>query len=190
LDRTRRLFLLTLSSFLAAGAPPARSGSLSLASSRRLSLDDAVKELDLIRPSRQKLAEDFALGTPDGKTFKLSEHRGKVVFVNFWATWCPPCREEMPAMEKLWRRYQDKGLVVVAVSVDRDPLVVRPFVKEKRFTFPVVLDPKMETAHAYGVRALPASFFVDRKGYMSLLALGPRAWDGEAANQVVEGLVR
>ena len=182
MDRTRRRVLLSFAALLAAGAPPAPA--------RSLTFDDAVKELDLIRPSRQKLAEDFALSTPGGKTFRLSEHRGKVVFVNFWATWCPPCREEMPAMEKLWQRYRDRGLVVVAVSLDRDPLVVPPFVKEKGFSFAVALDPKMQTAHAYGVRALPASFFVDRKGVMSLLALGPRAWDGQASFQVVEGLVK
>lgn len=183
MDRTRRLFLLALSSpLVAAGAPPAHG--------RSVPFDDAVKELDLIRPSRQKLAEDFSLAMPDGKTFTLSDHRGKVVFINFWATWCPPCREEMPGMERLWVRYREKGLLVVAVSLDRDPLVVPPFVKERKFTFPIVLDPKTQTGHAYGVRALPASFFVDRKGYMSLLALGPRQWDGEAAFSIVEGLVR
>jgi peroxiredoxin len=159
-------------------------------STRPLSLDDAIKELDLIRPSRQKLAEDFALPTPGGATFKLGEHRGKIVFVNFWATWCPPCREEMPAMERLWQQYRERGLVVVAVSVDRDPLLVPPFVKQAKFTFPIVLDTKMQAATAYGVRALPSSFFVDRKGYMTALALGPRTWDGDAAHALIQGLVR
>jgi thiol-disulfide isomerase/thioredoxin len=182
LDRTRRRFVLALAATLAARPEPARG--------RTLSFDDAVRELELIKPSRQKLAGPFSLDMPGGKTFTLSDHRGKVVFVNFWATWCPPCREEMPAMEKLWQRYREKGLVVVAVSVDRDPLVVPPFVKEKRFTFPVALDPKMATAHSWGVRALPASYFVDRRGYLALLALGPRHWDGEASFAVAEGLLR
>ena len=182
MDRTRRRLVLALSSLVAGASAPRGS--------RSLTFDDAMKELDLIRPSRQKLAEDFALSTPQGRTFKLSEHRGKIVFVNFWATWCPPCREEMPAMEKLWLHYRERGFVVVAISVDRDPIVVPPFIKQGKFTFPVALDPKMQAATAYGVRALPSSFLVDRQGYMTALALGPRMWDGEAAYTVIEGMVR
>lgn len=174
--------MIALASLVAGAAAPRGS--------RSLSFDDAVKELDLIRPSRQKLAEDFSLPMTEGRTFKLSEYRGKTVFVNFWATWCPPCREEMPAMEKLWLHYRERGLVVVAISVDRDPIVVAPFVKQAKFTFPIVLDPKMQAATAYGVRALPSSFLVDRNGYMTALALGPRMWDGEAAYAVMEGMVR
>ena len=182
MDRTRRHLVLALSSLVVGASAPRGS--------RSLTFDDAMKELDLIRPSRQKLAEDFALSTPHGRTFKLSEQRGKIVFVNFWATWCPPCREEMPAMEKLWLHYRERGFVVVAISVDRDPIVVPPFIKQGKFTFPVALDPKMQAATAYGVRALPSSFLVDRQGYLTALALGPRMWDGEAAFTVIEGMIR
>ncbi len=182
LDRTRRLLLIALA-LLAAGAAPPRSG-------RTFSLEDAIKELDLIRPSRQKLAQDFTLPTPEGKSFRLSDNRGKVVFVNFWATWCPPCREEMPAMERLWKQHRERGLVLVAVSVDSDTKLVAPFVNKGRFTFPVVLDPKLEAANAYGVRALPSSFIVDRQGHMTALALGPRPWDNDAAHSLIEALVR
>jgi len=150
----------------------------------------AMKELDLIRPVQPKLAEDFTLKKPDGAIFRLSEHRGKVVFINFWATWCPPCREEMPAMERLFRQSQKDSLVMLAVSVDADPTVVTQFLKEQRFTFAVGLDPKMELANTYGVRALPASFLVDRQGYLATLALGPRSWDTRAARALVEGMSR
>lgn len=149
-----------------------------------------MKELDLIRPSRAKLAQDFSLAMPDGKTFKLSDHRGKVVFVNFWATWCTPCREEMPAMERLWQRHRDRGFMMVAVSLDNDPAPVTPFVKKLKLTFPIALDPKMQAANPYGVRALPSSFLVDRKGYMTALALGPRAWDSDAAHALIDALVK
>jgi peroxiredoxin len=157
---------------------------------RVLPLDAAIKELDLVRPARPKLADDFSLPMPDGTTFRLADQRGKVVFVNFWATWCPPCREEMPAMERLWQRYRNEGLVLVAVSLDADPKVVPPFVKGQRLTFPIVLDPHMQSANAYGVRALPSSFLVDRKGYLAALALGPRVWDNDAGRSLVEGLMR
>ncbi|MBI2216770.1 MAG: TlpA family protein disulfide reductase [Candidatus Rokubacteria bacterium] len=155
-----------------------------------LTVDAAIKELDLIRPSRPKAAHDFTLKTLNGKTFRLAEQRGNVVLVNFWATWCPPCREEMPAMERLHRAHKERGFVMVAVSVDADPAAVAPFVKEHKLTFTIALDPKMEAANAYGVRALPSSFVIDRRGTMAAFALGPRAWDNRAAHALIEGLAR
>ena len=157
---------------------------------RVLSVDEAIKELDLIRPSRPKLADDFTIATADGKFFRLSAHRGRPVFVNFWATWCPPCLEEMPAMERLWRAQTAAGLVMLAVSVDADAAVVAPFLKGHGLTFPAGLDAKMELANTYGVRALPSSFIIDREGRLAALALGPRAWDNVAAHALVKGLAR
>lgn len=172
---------------VAAVPPPA---PLKPRGGRVLGLDDAFRELDVIRPSRQKLADDFAAPTPDAGTFRLRDHHGKVVLINFWATWCPPCLAEMPAMERLWQQYRDSGFVMVAVSVDTDPAKVKPFVAEHKLTFPVVLDPRMEVAARYGVRALPSSFLVDRAGNLAGLAIGPRAWDNDASYSLVEGLVR
>jgi peroxiredoxin len=154
---------------------------------RVLKLDEAIRELDLIRPSRQKVAEDFALKTSGGGSFRLSDHRGKAVLVNFWATWCAPCREEMPAMERLYQRHRDRGLVLVAISLDANPSVVPSYVKESKLTFAIALDPKAEVANKYGVRALPSSFVIDRQGTMTALALGPRAWDN-ASHSLVEAL--
>ena len=181
-------------------SPPARPDATAAAASanaparRRpgkvLPLVDAMKELDLIRPARAKLAEDFTLATPGGGTFKLSEHRGKVVMVNFWATWCPPCLEEMPAMERLYRQQKDAGFTLVAVSVDTDPKKIAPFVAEHKLTFTVGLDPRMDLANAYAVRALPSSFLVGRDGNLTALAIGPRHWDNDAAHSVVEGMTR
>ena len=168
---------------LPAAAPRPRSG-------RVLGVTDALKELDLIKPSRQKLAEDFTLPLVAGKNFRLGAERGKVVMVNFWATWCPPCREEMPAMERLWRQQKDRGFVIVAVALDADPKVVKPFVDRHGLTFPVALDPKMDQGNAYGVRGLPSSFIVDARGYLAALALGPRPWDNDAGHSLVEGLLK
>ena len=158
--------------------------------SRPPSIDESLKKLDLIRPGRVRAAAEFAVATADGKGFRLNDYRGKVVFLNFWATWCPPCREEMPAMERLYTRHRARGFVVVAVSVDADPRVIAPFLKESGFTFPVGLDPKMDVANAYGVRALPSSFIVDRQGNLAALAMGPRVWDSEASHALIEALVR
>src|SRR5207302_7379092 len=136
------------------------------------------------------VAEDFTLGMADGKPFRLSEQRGKTVIVNFWATWCPPCREEMPALERLYRQHKDHGLVLVAVSIDADPKIVPPYVQASKLTFPIALDPKADVANTYGVRALPSSFVVDRQGTMTALALGPRAWDNDASHSLMEALTR
>ncbi len=150
---------------------------------------DPFKALDLIKPARTKPAQDFTIPGPDGKAVKLADHRGKVIFLNFWATWCPPCREEMPAMERLYQRYRDKGFVVLAMSVDSELVVVAPFVKQNKLTFPIGHDPKMALAERYGVRALPSSFLIDRRGNMSALAIGPRAWDTKPAYGAIESLL-
>jgi peroxiredoxin len=150
---------------------------------------DVLKALDLIKPVRPQQAKDFSVPSPDGKPVKLADHRGKVVFLNFWATWCPPCREEMPAMERLYQRYRDQGLSVIAISVDADAVAVPPFVKKNGLTFPIGLDPKMALADRYGVRALPSSFLIDRQGALAALAIGPRAWDTKPAYAVIESLL-
>jgi peroxiredoxin len=174
----------------AVSAPPSAAARARTRPGKALSLAEAMKELDLIRPSRTKLAEDFSLATPEGAPFKLAAHRGKVVMVNFWATWCPPCLEEMPAMDRLYRQHREANFVLVAVSVDADPKKVTPFVTQHKLTFPIGLDPKMDLANAYAVRALPSSFLVGRDGNLAALAIGPRVWDGDAAHSLVEALAR
>ena len=150
------------------------------------SLEEALRDLDLVKPPRARTAEDFTLPTPDGGTFRLSEHRGKVVLINFWATWCPPCREEMPSMQRLYAGQKDRRFTMVAVALDSSPTLVGPYLKQSGITFPVALDPRMDLAQSYGVRALPASFIVDPRGTVVAMALGPRAWDGPAARALVE----
>jgi len=152
-------------------------------------IDEAARELDLIRPPRPKQASDFTVSLLGGETLKLKGQRGKPVLVNFWATWCAPCREEMPAMERLYLKHRERGFVLLAVSVDTDASLVKPFLAQLKLTFPVALDAKMDLANAYGVRALPASFLIDRDGYLTALALGPRAWDNRAAHALVEGML-
>ena len=152
-------------------------------------IDEAARELDLIRPAKPKQASDFTVSLLGGETLGLKGQRGKPVLVNFWATWCAPCREEMPAMERLYLKHRERGFVLLAVSVDADASLVKPFLERLKLTFPVALDAKMDLANAYGVRALPASFLIDRGGYLTALALGPRAWDNRAAHALVEGML-
>jgi peroxiredoxin len=151
---------------------------------------DAFKELDLLRPGRAAAAADFTVPGLTGGPLRLSDLKGKVVFLNFWATWCPPCKEEMPSMERLYRRYKDKGFTILAVSIDANTAAVAPFVKWLKLTFPIGLDPKMTVANQYSVRGLPSTFLIDKRGAIAAVAIGPRDWDGKAAHAAIESLLR
>ena len=117
-------------------------------------------------------APDFQLASPGGKTLSLSGLRGKSVVVNFWATWCPPCRAEMPELEALYQKYKDEGVVMVAVNLREDPKRVKRYADALGLTFPIVLDSLGETFQAYGVLALPTTVFVDSNGVVREINVG------------------
>ncbi len=106
---------------------------------------------------------DFTLTDLEGKSWTLSKLRGKVVVVNFWATWCPPCRKEMPDLEALYNHFKGQGLVVLAIS-DEDAAKVRPFIAERQVTYPVLLDPGREVNDLFQVEGIPKTFVYDRNG--------------------------
>jgi len=176
--RQARLLLLALALVAAAGA---------LASA----LADPVAALSLMSPKPVKPAKDFQVTTPDNQPLSLTNFKGKVVFLNFWATWCKPCEAEMPGMERLHRRYRDRGLVVLAISEDAGGAgAVSPFVRKHQLTFPIGLDPKMAVASLYGVWTLPSTFIIDRQGNRAFYANGAREWDGAAAHSLFDTLLR
>jgi thiol-disulfide isomerase/thioredoxin len=136
-------------------------------------------------------APDFALPRLTGESLRLSDLRGKVVLLNFWATWCVPCRTEMPTIEELYRRYQDRGLEVVAINLDvLSTAGVEAFVKEVKVTFPIVLDPFWATARAYRVVGLPTTYLIDRRGNVVVRDVGERNWADGVSQMAVEGLLR
>jgi peroxiredoxin len=137
-------------------------------------------------------APDFALPTLAGKTVRLSDFRGKkAVFINFWATWCAPCRLEMPTMEKAYQKYKGKGLEILAVSVDAGPKnAVKNFIDELRLTFPALLDPKREVLGLYRFSAIPASILIDTQGIIRFRELGYRDWTDPKSTKLLEGLLR
>jgi peroxiredoxin len=153
--------------------------------------EEPAATLRLTRLPGSGPAAPFSLATPDGGALALGDFRGKVVLLNFWATWCEPCLEEMPAMERLARTYQSRGLVVLALSVDREGAgVVRPFLKRHGLTFPVGLDPQQAVARLYRVWALPSTFILDRTGAQLFLAQGARDWNSAAAHAFFGSLLR
>ena len=109
-------------------------------------------------------AEDFRLTDLEGKAQSLSQYRGKIVLVNFWATWCKPCTTEMPAMQTVYDKLRDKGFVVLAVNELEDDAKVREHIKQYGHTFPVLMDRDNKVANQFGVFGLPVSVFIDREG--------------------------
>ena len=118
-------------------------------------------------------APDFTLTTLAGETVTLSDLRGRPVLINFWATWCPPCRAEMPAIQAAYERYAPQGLVVLGVDMAESPNVVAAFVERFGIRFPIPLDRDGRVATQYRVRAIPTSFFVDREGVVRSVFTGP-----------------
>lgn len=118
------------------------------------------------------VAPDFALPTLDGDTIRLSDLRGRPVVINFWATWCPPCRTEMPAIIREYNRYKDRGLIVLAVNQAESPAKIIPFRDEYGMPFPILLDERMEVSKLYEIRFLPTTFFVAPNGTITDMVTG------------------
>lgn len=128
----------------------------------------------LAKPFR---APDFALKGEDGKTYRLSEYRGKVVIVNFWATWCPPCRYEMPSLERAWSMLKDKDVVVLAINVGENADVIFEFTGQYPMSFPLPMDLDGAVIKQYPVTGLPTTYVINPEGLATHRAVGSREWD-------------
>ncbi len=126
----------------------------------------------------------------DGRPLPLADLRGKIVLLNFWATWCIPCRQEMPAMERLSHEYGGRGLAVVAVNFKESKDAVGRFFNELRLDFPSALDPEGATANSLAVRGLPATFLLDREGRILWKAMGSREWDSRAGRAYFDHILQ
>ena len=136
-------------------------------------------------------APNFQLRDLAGNTVSLSQLRGKVVLLNFWATWCGPCRVEMPAMEQLYRTFPRREFEILAVSTDPQGIVVTgPFQKETGVTFPILHDSEYRVGLTYGARTLPMTFMVDRQGVIRQKIFGARDWDSPEARELIQTLVK
>ena len=136
-------------------------------------------------------APNFQLRDLNGHLIMLSDLRGKVVLLNFWATWCGPCRVEMPAMEQLYRMFQRKDFEILAVSTDaQGAAITRPFQQENRLTFPILHDPDYRVGLTYGARSLPMTFLIDRLGIIRHQVFGARDWEAIEAQQLVQMLMK
>ena len=122
-------------------------------------------------------APNFTLKNLDGKEISLNQFRGKHVLINFWATWCGPCKIEMPSLEALYERFKDKNFVLLAISNDMfGANIVKPFVKAHNINFPVLLDQRLKVSNAFGVVSLPTTFMIDPQGKIIGALFGAEDW--------------
>ena len=134
---------------------------------------------------------NFTLKDLQGKNVELGSFHGKVIFINFWATWCVPCRAEMPAMERLYQDFKGKDFVMLAISEDMEGKeAVEPFVKEFKFTFPILLDQDLILYEQYGIRGIPITFLIDKTGTIAHKMLGARDWNQQESREILSKLLQ
>ncbi|WP_456417388.1 TlpA family protein disulfide reductase [Thiolapillus sp.] len=128
---------------------------------------------------------DFALKDVEGNTHRISDYKGHVIIVNFWATWCPPCRAEMPSMQRAWEQLREEGIMMLAIDVGEDEDTVFEFTASYPVDFPLLLDMDSTVSEAWEVKGLPTTFVIDQWGRKVYRAIGGREWDDpELLNQV------
>ena len=141
--------------------------------------------------SRPIPAPDFTLKDMDEDSHRFSDYRGRVVILNFWATWCPPCRREMPSMQRLYEKYKDDGFTVIAVNQMEDPGHVFAFIGQLDTdpTFPMLFDPDSQVSQTYGVKGLPTTFLIDKRGRIRYRAIGGREFDHPEVEAQIQKLM-
>ena len=131
-------------------------------------------------------APDFELKDIDGNTWRLSELRGKVVFLNFWATWCPSCRQEISSKERLHKMMKGKPFQMLSIIYRDSPRKVASFIRRNGLSVPALIDPGFKVAKSYGVTGVPETFIIDKQGIIRHRIIGPRQWDSPTSLSLIE----
>jgi len=184
-SRSSYLFLIAL--LFSGFAAFYQFDSESLAGTDSRELDRLFGEMDVIKIS-QALPVEIRLKDLNGRPVSLSDYRGKIVFLNFWTTWCFPCRIEMPDMEKLHQQLKNKDFAMVAINLQEPISQVKQFFKDFKLTFTALLDSDGEVGAHFRITALPTTYILNKEGIIIGKALGPREWDGEKAFALFEHL--
>ncbi|MCP8899677.1 TlpA family protein disulfide reductase [Gilvimarinus xylanilyticus] len=138
----------------------------------------------------QQSAPDFTLKSTTGDNQRLAEQRGNVVMLNFWASWCAPCRKEMPLLDELYQRYQDAGFVLYGINVESDTDAADKLLEDIPVSFPVLYDPTSKVSELYGVDAMPTTILIDRDGNIRHTNRGYRSGDEEKYRKQIKELIR
>ena len=135
-------------------------------------------------------APDFTLKSLERGNLRLGEYRGQVVLLNFWASWCGPCRQEMPLLDRLHSRYEDTGFAVLGVNVEGEEAPARELVEKTRVTFPILIDEGQRVSEMYNLQAMPSTMVIDRDGIVRYIHLGYKPGDEAKYVEVVKKLIR
>ena len=158
--------------------------------SSEINREDLFSKVGIQATKSGKKAPNFSLEDLKGKKSELKHFKGKVIFLNFWATWCGPCKEEMPSMEALYNQFKEKDFVFLTISVDYEGVKpVKEYIDKQRYTFPVLIDPKCETLDLFEVKGIPTTFLIDKKGIMIGRAIGPKDWKRQEVISIVNLLI-
>ncbi len=144
-----------------------------------------------IQPMKDKRkAPDCSLEALSGERIQLKALKGKMIFLNFWVTWCGPCKEEMPSMEALYQQFKEKEFIFLTISVDyEDKKKVKEFIDRHHYLFPVLIDPECLTLELFAVKAIPTTFLINKKGMMIGRAVGPKNWKSPEVVSILNLLV-
>jgi peroxiredoxin len=151
--------------------------------------DRLFEEMGITRIPSPVVPVDIDLKDLNGATIRFSDFKGKIVFLNFWTTWCPSCRYEMPSMENLYTKFKDKDFVVVAIDMQEPASSVKKFFKEYKLTFMALLDSDGKVADLFGIRSIPTTFILDKRGRIIGGAVGARKWDSKKSEALFEYLI-
>jgi thiol-disulfide isomerase/thioredoxin len=138
----------------------------------------------------EKAAPDFTLSNLDEKQVSLRQYRGKVVFLNFWATWCIPCREEMPALEQLHQTFQRQDLIILAINLKEGAEQVKTFFQTRTFSFPALLDQNGSVFRDYSVAGMPTTYLIGRDGKLLARGVGARDWTRPEGQELIRNLIK
>jgi thiol-disulfide isomerase/thioredoxin len=155
------------------------------------SVNEMLLKAGFAVPKADVDASDFTLQSLDGKTVSLASYKGSLVFLSFWATWCGPCKQELPSAQALYEKLKAKGFLIVAVDVMEEGKTVKDFVKANRMTFPVLLDSDGRVGGEYDARSIPTNYILDRKGKILARVVGYDGipWDSPARIALFEKLL-
>ena len=165
------------------------NGFFAIAGSQDQELERLFSNIGILKIPHISQPVEIQLKDVFGNTVSLSDFRGKIVFLNFWATWCPPCVIEMPSMQKLHRRFKDKNFVMVAINSQETDAQVKSFFDKYKLSFTALLDSNAEVGAWFDVNAFPTTFVLDKQGRIIGRALGPREWDSRASIALFDYLI-
>lgn len=179
MNKTRKIFI---SMFLAALF-------VTFTSELSLSHGDPWKDMGVIKSKVAREVDGFELLDLNNEKVDINSFKNKVVFINFWASWCGPCRQEMPAMERLYKKYKERGFVILGINYMEKKEKAKSFMKELNLTFPTLLDTNGRVAKLFKVYAIPSSFLIDKNGRVRGTVYGAREWDDHGALEIIEELL-